>query len=136
MSETSKADKLLNVIVEHWKKQGFSESKIEVGLQRGSLKKMLSKVSDESLSLIDRSIAYVAAEDGVLAMTELLLRQDEQWAQKVIAEWRKEAEVVNAKTIKETASSTNASWQHDDRSAVLEFPPFEPATDVSQVGSS
>ena len=105
MSKTSKADELLDVIVEHWKKQGFSESKIKVGLQRGGLKKILSKVSDESLSLIDRSIAYLAAEDGVIAMTELLRCQDEQWAQEVIAGWRKEEGSTDAKATKEAAGS-------------------------------
>lgn len=42
----------------------------------------------------------------------------------------------DAEATEETACSTNASRQHDDRSAVLGVSPIKPPADVSQVGSS
>lgn len=105
MSKKSKVDKLLDVVVEWWKQRGLSESKIEVALQKGGLKRLLSKIDDETLSLFDRALAYIAAENGIILAAELFSKVDESWAQGVIAKWRKEEEDADAKTLEETAGS-------------------------------
>ena len=105
MSEKSKTDQLLDTIVDWWKQQGLSENKIEVALQRGSLKRLVSKVGDETLSLTDRANAYLAVENGIAVMAETLSKVDESWAQEVIAGWRKEEGSTDAQTTEETAGS-------------------------------
>ena len=105
MSEKSKTDQLLDTIVDWGKQQGLSENKIEVALQRGSLKRLLSKVGDETLSLADRAQAYLAVENGIVVMAEALSKVDEPWAQEVIAGWRKEEGSGDAKATEETAGS-------------------------------
>lgn len=71
-----------------------------------------------------------------LKMAKIVADRVDAYINRVVPKKEVERSVKDAEATEETACSTNASRQHDDRSAVLEFSPIEPPTDVSQVGSS
>lgn len=84
----------------------------------------------------ESKVEHWLESESKLKMAKIVADRVDAYIERVVVKKQVEMSVKDAEATEETACSTNASRQHDDRSAVLGVSPIKPPTDVSQVGSS